>query len=406
MSVTKKVVITTLSLILALCLAINCWYFYILIVSPSRVVSNTMEVGLQTTTNGESKYFVEINSYADVFEIKFNYFLDTDKNAFYSQGLQFIADENGEIQFNFTEETDEFYQNEINNHGWWGWEEGTFQRYIYGVSNDLTYNYMSGDDYDSTIISTNPITTDTAFKIELGDNDYLMKFKGYNIGYVNEAGRYLTRKWGSWMDWTVIQYYSADAYYFAKLLYTGISSLPAGTNHACIFEFGDLFDYYKEGDTPGVYDELVTTDEATLIYEDIKSYYSILVNKSNDKMTSASQSLFNCYAGNSNYNVFSDSSGNYFIGRTVINVGYDDFDLVELTDDVCLLKLDESFIDLYLPSKDLLLLDVLVNLDVFESIEIVGFSADCNLDEFNVISCQFVETVDGELVYSEVPYDF
>ena len=101
MSVRKKILIISLTILLLICAFINIWYLYIRMFGVQKVVSSTFEVGLQSLKNEENpdtKYFIEINYLSnqaqngdEVFEIKFNYMLDENQSAFYSQGLQFVA---------------------------------------------------------------------------------------------------------------------------------------------------------------------------------------------------------------------------------------------------------------------------------------------------------------------------
>lgn len=258
MSVGKKIGISVLILLLIGCLGIDIWYLCVSILGKDKVVANTFEIGLQKLEDGSTKYFVEVNSMADIFEVKFNYLLDENRESFFSQGLQFIADKNGNINFHFAEEQSEEKQTITDVHGFWLWKEGTYNRFVYGVKGDSTYNYMSSDNYENVQSSTNELSVDTRFKITLDDDVYLMAFKGYDIGFKYLAGSYKAQNtWGSTMDWKVNQYYSSDVFYFCKLLYDSLKSVPNGTSSPHVFEFGDLFDYYEYNADSGKYDEKV-----------------------------------------------------------------------------------------------------------------------------------------------------
>lgn len=101
----------------------------------------------------------------------------------------------------------------------------------------------------------------------------------------------------------------------------------------------------------------------------------------------------------------SDSLSDYYIGRSYLNVDEKCFDLVEIEEGYYVLKLKDSFVDAY--SKfDTIRLKVVVNLDGYISngYQIMGFALDSGLDKFKVESCQFAQTIDGELVTTEVAY--
>ena len=407
MSVWKKLGIATLILLLIGCLGIDIWYLWVSSMGKDKVVANTFEVGLQELKDGSTKYFVEVNSMADIFEVKFNYLLDENRDSFFSQGLQFVADKNGNINFYFNEESDESKQTVTNVHGWLAWEEGTYNRFVYGVKGDNTYNYMSGDNYESVQLSTNELSSEkNRFKITLGNDIYMMSFKGYDIGFTNLAGSYRARNtWGSLMNWTVNQYYSSDVYYFCKLLYHALQSEQNGVASARIFEFGDLFNYYAYNEESGKYDEKVDLDKAHSISEDLRSYYSIFVKKSDTKIQKASESLFHCVAGNSSYNVSRDYSGDdFFIGRDVITAGNKAFDLVKVVDNNYTLKLKDSFIADYEDIADVIFLRVEIDLDFYKNkgINFVGFTADSQLDLFKYKEIYTLETKNGDVVKSVV----
>ncbi len=401
----KKIGIAALILLLIACLSIDIWYLCVSILGKDKIVSHTFEVGLQKLEDGDTKYFIEVNSMADIFEVKFNYLLDENRENFFSQGLQFVADKSGKINFYFNEETNEKYQQTTDVQGFLMWQQGTYNRYVYGVKGDNTYNYMSSDDYDHVQFSTNEISNNSRFKITIGEDIYLMAFKGYAIGYKNLAGSYSAKNtWGSVMDWTVNQYYSSDVFYFCQLLYNALKPEQNGAAGSRVFEFGDLFDYYQYNTKTGVYDEKVNLDKAESIEKDIRSYYSISINKTDKKIENAKESLFNCVAGNQNFNIGDYSSDDYLIGRSVITAGNKAFDLVKVTDNNYALKLKETFIKKYEKVTDIIFLRVEIDLDYYKNkgITFVGFTDDSGLNIFKNKEAYTLETRDGHVVKSVV----
>ena len=412
MSKLKIAGISLISLFLIFSIAVISWFTYIKLEGAEVIVSDTYYVGLQTLPDGsDTQYFVEVNYLSNetnngvaLFEVKFNYLMDENQTAFFSQGLQYTNKD--EVDFtDDVKKTKEYYDKNF-----WGWETIKWNYISYQVHGLGTqrYNYMSADDYATTLESTNPIDNDSFFKIKIGDDIYGMKFKG-QVATMDkykefDAGNWTTQSYKTFTD------YNVD--YFVAALFNSVQSLENGTTRACVFEFGDLFDYYEyDQDLKQYKQDKVELDKAVLISRDIKSYYSILIHKDKVGATKASDSLFNCVDGTSNFNVSNANSQDYFYGRTTVHAdieeGASEFSIVELTDTKVALKLNDSFNKAYLPYAEKLELVVLINLDILTSqgLEFMGFTADCGLDKYNVVSCKTVQTIDGELVYSEVAYD-
>jgi len=406
MSVAKKILIFVISLLLSVCVGINVWYLYIYLYGMDKVVSSTFEVGLQTLADdSETRYFIEVNYLSnedgngvELFEIKFNYMFDEDQNAFYSQGLQYV-DSNSNMYFR--EYT--FISKKSSTKNFWGWESAYWdykKQIIPNPSTTTRYNYMSSDDYKTTAISTNPINNDTGFKLQLGDDLYLMKLKGE----IARSDSYEKIGNGWWYTDYAKTYDVYDIDYFAGLLFNGVQSLKNGTQSPMVWEFGNLFDYYAYDETTGVYNEKVNLDKAKSIIEDTKSYYSIMVTKSSSGATKVEDSIFNCVSGNSGFTSSENiEMSDYFVGRTVINVDNLDLIKVQIVDNKYALKLSSRFIEGYGFCSDRISLNILIDLDKFDG-EFLGFTADSGLDYFIIYQCRTMQTIDGELVYSEVNY--
>ena len=280
----------------------------------------------------------------------------------------------------------------------------------YRPSEDVSYyNYASADNYEHVMLSTNPVSTTSNFKIQLGDDLFLMSFKNDKTE-MNE-NNYMYRYQGDtkiYVVYNINTYYDCYAYYdynyFCKLMYEAVQSIPSGTNSAMVFEFGDLFDYFKYDEQDKDYKK-VDVIETEKIKKDIKSYYAIKVNKSANGVQQASESLFGAVNGSTTYNMNSINSDDYFIGRSYLNVSEKDFDLVEIETGYCVLKLKEDFVKAY-GKYDNIILKVNVNLDYFKNnnITILGFATDNGLSDFNVEHCYFYETINGEIIQTEVSY--
>lgn len=414
MSKIKLIGIQSVILLFILCLIPNIWYLNIFLNGDEKVISKTYAVGLQETTDGDIDYFMEINLYDNLFEVKFNYLMDETQSSLYSQGIQIF----GDIEF---EQTTGNFQLEDKHQvgGSTLWKDFEYNQYkTYDLTSGDYYNYQSYDNYETTTNSTNPIDDDTYFKIQLGNDTekeiFLMKFKGDNTPLNSDTYLgYDTWKDGLFgrTDHLVNYYIHYDINYLLNILYNSVQSLPAGTNQSVVFEFGDLFDYYEYDESSSTYiGEPVSLDKASLIINDTKSYYAIKVFVNEGDALKSSDSIFNCIAGNSNYNATGDyDSEDYFIGKTMIVCTYSYFDFVQISENNYAFKLKQSFIDyLNLPqNKNKIVLKIEINLDDLNNLgyTFVGFTEDNGLSDFEILECYTLETIDNELVKTVVDYE-
>lgn len=414
MSKIKLIGIQTAILLFILCLIPNIWYLNIFLNGNEKVISKTYAVGLQETTDGNVDYFMEVNLYDNLFEIKFNYLMDETQSSLYSQGIQIF----GDIEF---EETTGNFQLEDKHQvgGSTLWKDYEYYQYkTYALKSGEYYNYQSYDNYETTTNSTNPLDDDTYFKIQLGNEEekeiYLMKFKGDNTP--RDSSTYLG--YYEWKDGVfgrtdhLVNYYvHYDMNYLLNILYNSIQSLPAGTNQSVVFEFGNLFDYYEYDSSLSSYvGDPVSLDKASLIVNDTKSYYAIKVSVNEGDAEKSTDSIFNCIAGNSNYNSTGDyESEDYFTGKTTIVCTYSYFDFVQVLDNNYALKLKQSFIDyVNLPkNKNNIVLKIEINLDDLNELgyTFVGFTEDSGLSNLDIVECYTLQTIDDEIVKTAVEYE-
>lgn len=461
----KKIIIAILAVLMLVCVIIDVWYLVIYYTGDDRVVSNTYEVGLQETVDGDTKYFIEINYMSnknnnglEMFEIKFNYLLDEQQESFYSQGLQYVANnENENIEFldieNLAKNLDDLpdiqsqldtlknmgatdeqialavasglsdKQQVFSKGGWYNAEYYYALYYDFAVNTNSSsrFNYMSANDYETPLISTNPIDMNSIFRIQLDDELYQMQFKGRRYQTFNETefeenvNKYNTlSSMASWNNYYFNLVYAYtdyfkmfptyDADYFAYLLYNAVQSLPAGTNKAMIFEFGDMFNYYEHL-SDGQYQDTAIKDTSLLI-EKIKSYYSIKVNISADGARKVSDSIFNCVKGSTEFSIGEIENEEYFTGKQVVNLDIYDFELVNVRDNYYALKLKDEFNAEYLSKASKIYLSISIDLDVLNkyNYEFAGFTKDSGLEKYSVHDCYTTETINGQVEKVEVEY--
>lgn len=419
MSVGKKLGIVLLTLVMLGCVVIDSWYAYVTFFAPDKLVDNTYEVGLQVLEDETTDYFIKIKYHSnknknglECLDIQFNYLLDESQTAFFSQGLQYVANTK-EDKINWQYYVDEsFSKVEIGYvaDSWYKQDRyyGFFGSYRLTESTSKVFNYASPDGYNTTTLSTNPINNDSLFKIQLGTDLFNMKFKGAdtqmqdnNFIYKEYGGYSFYLLWG--VDNYNYYYTYYDSYYFSKLIYDAMTTLKPGTQHAFVFEFGDLFNYYQYDPQKGSYSDTAMKNADSVI-QGMKSYYSIYVEVSDDGVKNASDSLFNMLQGNANYTTGEVITNDYFVGRTIVNCDISCFNLVQVIDNYYALKLKQEFIDFYLPTKDISVLSVAIDLDLLraQGIEFYGFTKDSGLNQFGVFECFTTETKNGQSIKTEV----
>lgn len=396
--------IITLALLLIVCTVINIWYLFIFFNGKNKVVSKTFNVGTFQLADGSTKHFVELEYWAnsdnkgkECLEVKFNYLMDETKENCYSQGLQYVRNNDVfDMTFSYNNwdlDTDIISESST---GWWLWKEYTYKiQRPYVFIGGKSFNYMSvGNQY---LRSTNPINADSSFKIEIGDQLYLVKFKGKykkSIGSLQNHGTPLNdstfdnslNRYGN----TYMFYREYDVNYFVKSLLETVKTSKLGSKSECVFEFGNLFDYYAYNTKTKTYDEECSSyDKVVKLSEDIKSYYSILVTTHEEGLTRSSNSMFKSILGNQSLNLTDDyASEDYFIGRTIINVDLTSFDMVCIDDKNVALKLNKEFLSYYAQYSKSIELDITVNIDTISNLGYIfaGFSADSGLNGYSIRS--------------------
>lgn len=414
----QKILVIITAVITVFCVGICSWYAYIQFFYPEKIITNTYEVGLQETTSGEARPFIEVQYFTnenknglETFEIKFNYLLDENQEEFFSQGLQFVADSiNTNINFEYLVDSSQT-QGELMG-GSAGWYTGSRQYAYFGsyrtAEGSSIFNYMSQDDYENTSISTNPLSTDSAFRIQLGEDLFLMKFKGAEIEKNElsfQSSEKADYKFFLIFGYDIINnYYTyADPYFFSYLIFNSMDSVANGTNHNMIFEFGDLFNYYLYDENSNSYSN-TEYENMDSVLQQMQSYYSIKITKSADGLRDSDESLFKTVKGNSGFNLNGDySSGDYFTGESIFTADIYDFDFVKLLNDSYVLKFKNSFIETYKNFKNMKL-NIEINLDILKNLNIqfAGFADDSGVENFKINKIYTLETVDGQLIETEI----
>ena len=182
----KKALIVIATILGIICIGLDIWCIMLNVYGDVKEVVNTVEMDLLETADGsQKKSFMEVNYFSndkgngvELFEIKFNYFMDEELNDFVSVGMQFVANEDGSISFYEDESTFVKMRTETE----WGFAP-IFRNHYYDSFNvkykDCNYyEYQSADDYETTFGNDiNPINVDSRFRITLGDDIYRLGFR-------------------------------------------------------------------------------------------------------------------------------------------------------------------------------------------------------------------------------------
>ena len=393
-----------------LCVAIDVWAVCVYKFAPNKIVSNTYELDLLTTSDGSTKRsFIEINYYTnkkgnglELFEIKYNYFMDEDRERIISVGSQYVAD-------SITDSLDWSHKHYLTykvikdeRYGFLhiGHRMVYDAYYKYKLKDNASYyEYQSANDYDFSMGNNiNPMSGDTTFKVTIGDELYLLEFKKD----VSLSEFYLA-------TWTLRtpfsedvtnQYPYVDHDFFAYKLYQSLQHVTYGTDNFELLQFADFFNYYKyDGNT---YVKVEDTNNSKVKTE-FNNYYIIKINVVEDGAVKASDSLFNIVAGDSTFNftggyIYED----YLYTKATIALTITDFNLIELEENKYGLALKREFVNAYKGYKNQIVLDIRLNLDDIDG-QVVGFIQGQGLEDFEV---QRVVTSynGGYAVESEVHY--
>lgn len=420
-----KLIAIILASILTVIMASVClWWLMVYLFAPNKIISNTWNISSIATADGsDTRDIVEVDYYSnknknglEKLDIKWNYYQDETRDLIYSQGLQYIANTgNSRLSFDYKADADK--ERELNKDrqkmGWYDGEEyyDNWGTYRINETYATKYNYQSYDNYKTVTNSTNPLNYNSRLKIQVGEDIYMLQFKGLktpkenNFMYKNASGYKFYLIFGYTEYDLYYSYYDFD--FFSSLIYNALTTGQYGQNGHFLFEFGDLFDYYKYNPETKQYAEEALKGEAEgKVIKDIKNYYSIKINIHADGAQKASEdSIFHMLHGNYNYNINPDRvEDGYFIGRSVIECSLQDFNFVQVYENNVALKLKDEFINYYKKYADTIVLDIVVDLDEIQSLGYTyfGLAKDSGLNNFDIYKFVTQKLVDGELVKSEV----
>lgn len=436
----KKCFIVFLVVLALVFSVFDAWWLYVFICEPDKEVVNTFNVGAISTNpdfedeEPEEEYVIKVKYYSnennnglECLEIQFTGFVDENQTDLYSYGIQFVAnDDKSSFDWEYNVDTsttsdlvksDGWFLNKKDYYNVWG---------SYSPTNSNVYYYKSSDDFTYDITGATSMGNGEGFLINIDDNIYKLNFNGNIINDSSENSNFVAEKviddsdarylYGlitpfgiGWLYTHVYDfsyYYSYDIYDFAYMLYTQIQACANGKHSASLINLPDMFNYQIfDGST---YVD-ISADTNSKVSETVRNFYSIYIEKSADGIQKSTDSMFNCVNGTPQFSLVEDDSSaidDYFYGRTILYCDIYDFDFINVSSNYCLLKLSDNFIDFYSKYASKIRLSICIDLDIINKNNIIfaGFYDDSGLQNFAIYECYTTETIDGEIVRTEVEY--
>lgn len=391
----KKVFIIIGTILCLFCVALDVWCVVVYTFAKQKEVSNTIEVDILETSNGKERQpFIELNYYSnknknglELFEVKYNFFMDENQTKIVSLGSQYVANSVndtltwGSSMRGYHITKDEHYG--FLNMGHRIVYDVFFDKYLTG--NNSYYEYQSSNDYQTVIGNqVNSITKTSRFKVTVGDQMVQM---GLKFDTADEDFYLGTVEMTSLATEDINHRYQyIDQHLFAHDLLESVRDASLGSNVYEIAKFSNYFDYYLyDGKT---YNKIENTQNSK-IRTDFESYFVIKVNKYEDGARLATDSIFNVIKGDATFNLDGEyKQEGYYYGRSVINVELSAFDLKQVDENKYILVLKDTFIESYKPYTESIVLYIDINIET--NFEIVGFGD--SLKDFKIYKC----TVNGE----------
>lgn len=450
-SIGKTIGIVFISFITVICIALDLWYLYINKFGQAKTESNTvvvsdMEISRTDIITGETvtetKCFIEANVYDNVFELKFNQLLDESNTAFYSTGIQLIANSgktifdkdifDGNYSKTLKTETVSFEKEIFNDF------KGLSRCRIYEstynsiLTNKDYYNlelfeHQSSDDYETPFSGTSLQIGDESFKVQVkenGENEiFRLTFKDYDeelnyfsnnldVSKMTKVGESTTFVKGTGTFnikhyYDTYNYYRAyDIYYLVEHIATAVRGLAAGYIGESYIKMPDIFNVERYNSDTKLYDKLGTNGDKTVnLYSEICLYDKIKLTVHEGQMTKSTQSIFNKFGEYQNYDANPDEidTTDYLTGRCLISATLDDLTWITTNESgVYKFALSEEFKHKFQSYKKSAFVKVVIDLERLEQNNIIysGFEFD-SMGDFTLYQ---IVTSDGSVLFQGVNY--
>lgn len=405
----KKALTICVAIFCLVCVGLIAWYAIIELYMPEKIISNRKEIDLQIAESGEENPLIEVKYYKnasgdglEMFEVRWNSFSSESQEDFDTIVFQYV---NEDSAMQWEEYINENYTYLYEEHDRALWATIT---YAYSQSSFKTngeeYKYVSTDD-GYTPLSNDDIDLKERFlRVQIGDSLYMMQPIGlnYDANYITNGGNYYYHRSNFMGDTYYWSYYAKDYEYISHLLFERVQGLASGTSHYYKFEFGDLFNFYEyDEDAASYVGEQITGTNLSKVVEVAETDCVIKIDVTNVGAKTASDSLIGAVRGNQAFNLTGEiETGNYYYGRQVVKLDTLNFDFVQVYQNTYALKLKEEVIAVLEPHKELVVLEITIDLSVFDQLgySYFGFTEDSGLEDFvvykvNTINSQGVSQV-------------
>ena len=402
----KQIGVIVLVLVALVCVGVIVWWSLVQAYAPNKVIYNTYNVGeIQTVDGTNKKNVIEVRYYSndkgngvEMLDVKFNEFLDEEKQMLYSQGIQFVANtpDDSLSDWGFSLKKTGIPVGVLAKRDWWA-------SYDY-LPNGTIHTYASADDYATTLNDAQALGGQDDFKIELknaaGDKTdlYLMEMQGTNTK-VEEA-----LKIASTGEYGVNVYAYNDVYCLSKKIYDKIQGLTNGTTRSIVFDFDDMFEF-KHYENGAYLDD--NERETAKVKTRLQAYYVVKVEVFENGAVQSGDSLFNNIKGSSSFILDGDYEDNdYYIGKSQINLTIDNM-TVRIGSyggpSGIILKEKEGLVEALTPYKANIELSIIIDTrQVITNTPFMCFAQTSRLPEFNIKEIIVKETINNILVIRKV----
>lgn len=394
----KKIIVVLSSILLLASLVVNVWFVWLKLYGKEKTVSFTTEFGSQVvvTPDGETENqpVFEISYWPNAMEIKVNTIFDEKADKYYYYGVQYLAYSLEETNLFRTD-----YKDVLTSNNWTNpfrnvkhYDRTWKNAHSWSVSKR---EYMSDDNWATSIQSTMDLSSETMLKIKSGDNLFGLEMVGVkpeNTTYHLFMEKSLTNYHEYYHD-----YFNYNWDYLFYEFYNAVKDVKAGTSQYITMKFGDIFNV-KQHEGNGTYVEIVDDyNFDSLIKTDKVTYITTKINVYDELLNSSADSSIGWCNDSQTYNVESEQNG-YFMGRDIISLSLSDFDMLVDENKVVTLKLSNNFVNYYLKYADKIYLDILIDVDELTN---AGYTfngvLDDGFEEFNIKSSKIQYLEDGLL---------
>lgn len=394
-----KITIITLFILLAL---FDIWYFYLLKYAPNKSVLTTFNVSTLDKIENNDNYIIEFNYYAnedkagvELAEFKLRYLTNENTTDTMEVGIQLVG-KDAPIETILARYKHDWVSGAFNTVG--SALLGGTSYFGAKFRNCETYKYNK---YDSiSYKATSEINSNSAFLITMGEDSFLMSFKG------EQKNEQMVGLSGEQINNCYIRY---DVNYMIAKLFASIknSTMSNGTYYTK-FEFKENMFNFQKSNGNNTFTEIITDKtDFEKIQERVVNYFTIKINTFSRGAVMASDSLFGMVENQANFNLTENTSlTDYHSKSQIIDLNEFNLEYIKDHDNYYNIKLNEQ------TKKELekysnCLLDIKINLDNAKIngklIAINKVLQDDVLTKDRVYKIQtFFTNLKGEIVYTGV----